>query len=429
MGNYLPPMGHAGWLPDPHITKYVDVCERSAEICQNAAQYVETTITGTTNAVTKLEERVDEATATIDTAVAEARALVPQIEEGIETVQGYVTEAESIKEDIDATHDEIDIAAGVIAESVTNAQGYATAASTSASASAQSATSASDSADDAEDSATTATSAATSASTSATNAASSAATAQSLVDSIPSNVADAIVQEDIPGKVHNYLEDEHISADFEFDTFADYEDAWAAGIVKAGDNIYIKSDERFLYASVDDIVRCTVGDVNDYDNTVLYTVGDYCLYKHRLWMCKIESRAVTPVEGAVWSLISLSELKQSLSDIKDTSTLAYYTIINGGSVGTSDTTVGTYSERKLSDYENSLLSFYFLPSGSGWYRFLGSVPTSWLRSHNKQSYGFHANGVIQDVDITLVSDTSFTMKSTYSGQIFCLATGIPNKLV
>lgn len=307
-------MGHAGWLPDPHITKYVDVCERSAEICQNAAQYVETTITGTTNSVTKLEERVDEATATIDTAVAEARALVPQIEEGIEIVHGYVTEAESIKEDIDTTHDEIDIAAGVIAESVTNAQGYATAASTSASASAQSATSASDSADDAEDSATTATSAATSASTSATNAASSAATAQSLVDSIPSNVADAIVQEDIPGKVHNYLEDEHISADFEFDTFADYEDAWAAGIVKAGDNIYIKSDERFLYASVDDIVRCTVGDVNDYDNTVLYTVGDYCLYKHRLWMCKIESRAVTPVEGAVWSLISLSELKQSIDN-------------------------------------------------------------------------------------------------------------------
>lgn len=246
MGNYLPPIGHAGWLPDPHITKYVDVCERSAEICQNAAQYIESSIEGATNTVTRLEQRAEEATAEINLAVSEARALVPQIEEDIETVRGYVADARAIKADIDATHDEIDTAAGVIAEAVTNAQGYATVASTAANASAQSAIDATTSADAAGASANTATGAAAEASTSATNAATSAATAQTLVAGIPSDVADAIEQADIPGKVQNYLEDEHIAADFEFDTFADYEAAWTAGTVKAGDNIYIKSDERFI---------------------------------------------------------------------------------------------------------------------------------------------------------------------------------------
>lgn len=246
MGSYLPPIGHAGWLPDPHIAKYVDVCERSAEICQNAAQYIETTITGTTNTIIKLEQRADEATAEINLAVSEARALVPQIEEDIETVQGYVADARAIKADIDATHDEIDTAAGVIAEAVTNAQGYATVASTAANASAQSAINATNSASSAQFSADVATDAATFADESATNAATSASTAQTIAAGIPSDVADAIEQADIPGKVQNYLEDEHIAADFEFDTFADYEAAWTAGTVKAGDNIYIKSDERFI---------------------------------------------------------------------------------------------------------------------------------------------------------------------------------------
>ena len=59
-----------------------------------------------------------------------------------------------------------------------------------------------------------------------------------LVDALPST-AQEVVEE--------YLEENHVSADRVFNTFADYEAAWSAGSgLAVGDNVYIKNDERFV---------------------------------------------------------------------------------------------------------------------------------------------------------------------------------------
>lgn len=163
---------------------------------------------------------------------------------------------------------------------------------------------------------------------------------------------------------------------------------------------------------------------NEYVPAENYTVGNLCIHEGKLY--KATKVTTGTWDATAWTETNLAEvnagMQKSITDLTDKTqniTQNAYTLLNNISLtANTEQTISLHSDRSFDDFEDGALIFgTFLPSGSGFWRTLGVVQKVAIVGDKKIEFTFMAQSTLHYLDLTYVSPTKVTVKSSVAGTL------------